>query len=164
VRPTIRSCFAALVLLSGSTSFSQAGETEASFLTGYIGNWTGRGELRGNTTETMACRLDVEQDGDQQIGFDGRCVIAGESFPLEGIIRYSDENTRYEASGRRMGSVVGEARNGGVAFTLGDDYSYQGRDGTFRVRFVLAQGSITIDFAVADRTEGSMLASIPLSQ
>ncbi len=164
MRFVFKTALVALALLGSPALPSMAGEAETALLTEYVGRWTGRGELRGETTETIACRLDIEPASNGEFRYDGRCAIAGETIPLDGRIRYSDENSRYEASGQNLGSVAGEARNGGVSFTFGEDYQRQGRSGTFRVRFVLAQGAINIDFAIADRENGNMQARVPLSR
>ena len=164
MRSVIKAVFVAAALSGLPVLPSSASETETAFLNNYVGRWTGRGELRGETTETIACRLDIEPASDGQVRYDGRCAIAGETIPLDGRIRYSDENGRYEASGQNLGAVAGEARNGGVAFTFGDEYRREGRSGTFRVRFVLARDAITIDFAIADRENGNMQARVPLSR
>lgn len=164
MRSVIKKALVAVVLLGFPALPSTAGEAETALLTDYVGRWTGRGELRGETTETIACRLDIEPAGDGQFRYDGRCAIAGETIPLDGRIRYSDERGRYEASGQNLGNVAGEERNGGVAFTFGEDYEREGRSGTFRVRFVLARGAINIDFAIADRENGNMQARVPLSR
>ena len=141
-----------------------AGEAEAAFLRQHVGEFTGRGELRGETTESVACRLEVQASTAQRLRYSGRCAIAGETIPLRGTISYSEREGRYEASASGLGTVVGQAQNGGIAFTLGRDYRRQSREGNFRVTFTLARGSITLDLTVADAANGAFQARVPLSR
>ena len=142
----------------------QAAEREAAFLQSYAGSYRGEGQLRGNTTETMACRLDVTASGAQRLRYSGQCVIAGERLPLRGSINFSDREGRYEASATGFGSVVAQPAGNGIAFTLARDYRRSGRAGTFQATFGLVGAGITLQLQVSDNEEGGYTARIPLSR
>ena len=163
-RRLLFSVLAAASALMPSIPVAYGGEAEAAFLRQHAGEFRGRGELRGKTTETVACRLSVQPSTGQRLRYSGRCAIAGETIPLRGTISYSDREGRYEASASGLGSVVGQQRGGGVAFTLGRDYKRQSQAGNFRVSFTLSGGSITLDLSVADAANGSFQARVPLSR
>lgn len=141
-----------------------AGEAEAALLKSYAGQFTGRGQLRGKTTESVACRLSLQSSSSQKLRYSGRCVMAGETVPLRGTLSYSDARKRYEATASGMGTVAGQKRGNGVTFTVGRDYRRQGQSGTFNVTFVLSGGAIAIDFAINDRANGAMRAHVPLGR
>lgn len=141
-----------------------AGEAEARLLQSYVGSYTGRGELRGQTRESVACRLNVTSSAAQRLRYSGRCVLAGETVPLSGSLSYSEARDRYEASASGMSTVVGQKRGNGVSFTMGRNYRRAGQSGTFQVSFVLSGGSIQVNFAIADRKNGQMTARVPMSR
>ncbi|MDB5621898.1 MAG: hypothetical protein JWR39_461 [Devosia sp.] len=151
-------------LFASAVPVVRAGQAENAFLQQHVGDFTGRGELRGETTESVACRLQVQSSTAQRLRYSGRCVIAGDTIPLRGTIAYSDREGRYEASATGLGTVVGRAQNNGVSFTLGRDYRRQSRSGNFRVTFALSRGSITLDLTVADAANGAFQARVPLSR
>jgi hypothetical protein len=156
------SLFIALIMLLPQAGW--AAEQQAAFLNSYVGAYRGDGQLVGNTTETMACRLDVTASGPQRLRYTGQCVIAGERLPLRGTISYSDREERYEASATGFGSVVAAERGNGIVFALGRDYRRSGRTGSFQATFALSGGAITLQLQVSDNAEGGYTARVPLSR
>jgi hypothetical protein len=155
-------CVAAIAASPVAPAF--AGQSEAELLQSLTGDFTGRGELVGESSETIACALSIESSGEQRLSYSGRCVIAGERIPLRGTIRYNDTDARFEASAQGAGTVVGQERNGGIAFTLGRDYRQGGQEGTFQVTIALTGDSAAIGMQVADTQNGSFEGRVPLAR
>jgi hypothetical protein len=158
------SALSAALLAFSPVAPAFAGQSEAALLESLTGSFTGRGELVGESSESIACALSIESSGEQRLSYSGRCVIAGERIPLRGTIRYNDTDGRFEASAQGAGTVVGQLRNGGIAFTLGRDYRQGGQEGTFQVTIALAGDTAAIGMQVADATNGNFEGRVPLAR
>jgi len=162
IRPLLGMALGLTAAFAAPAPQSFAGPAETAFLQQYVGSYTGRGELRGGrTTESVSCRLNL-QSGTQRFRYTGRCVLAGETVPLSGTISYSEERGGFVASGTGLGTVVGQKRGNGVAFTLGRDYRQKGQRGSANITFTLSGGAVAIDFAINDEQNGVLRAAVPL--
>lgn len=170
-RPLLRS--AALIgLVLSSTLVAvpvQAARAEIDFLSGYLGEWRGRGTMRGANSETVVCRLTLSPGNNDKINYSGRCTMAGNNLAIQGSLAYVDASRRYEAvmtsNAMFQGVAVGQRRGNGVVFNLQERNRSEGQDMSITAGIALQNGKISVDFRVVDaKSGGTITASVPFSK
>lgn len=166
---------AAMVSAAMLSSFAimpaQAGETEISYLSSYIGDWSGTGALvGGEKPEPFRCRLKVSKGNQAKINYAGRCSLVDMSLSVSGTIAFDDKARRYQAAMSSnagfTGQAVGTQRGESISFDLSEQQVDRGGN-TIRIGsdIELRSGAITVDFEVEFNNSGEVLtASVPFSR
>ncbi|SFZ82333.1 hypothetical protein SAMN02983003_1017 [Devosia enhydra] len=170
-RPLLRNvALVGLVLSSALVAApTQAARAEIEFLSGYLGEWRGRGTLTGASSETVVCRLTLSPGNSDKINYNGRCTMAGNNLAIQGTLAYVDSSRRYEAvmstNATFQGVAVGQRRGNGVVFNLQERNRADGQDMSITAAIALQNGKIDVNFKVTDaKSGGTMQASVPFSK
>jgi hypothetical protein len=149
-----------------------AAPADVALLKSYVGSWKGRGTLVGAESESVVCRLSLNEGNADKINYSGRCTLAGTSLSVNGTLAFNDSARRYEAamtsnvtfSGLAVGKKQGEA----IVFNLKErNTDEEGNDLTVTAAIILkgAGKSINVDFQVVFNATGEMLkASVPFTK
>lgn len=143
-----------------------AGEVE--LLKEYVGDWRGRGTMTGANTETVVCRLSMQQGNADKINYAGRCTLAGTTLSINGTVAFI--GGRFEAAmtsnASFTGTAIGRKRGDTIVFDLkekqkGDD----GSDMDVTASMVLGGGKINVNFKVVfPKTGDSIVAQVPFNK
>lgn len=169
--PLSRAIALAGLLISApfAASAVAAAPADVALLKSYIGDWRGRGTLTGEHTETVVCRLSLQDNNNGKVGYSGRCTLAGTVLSVNGTLAYIDDMRRFEAvmttDASFSGIAVGEKRGDGVVFNLREREQSEGEDVTITARIALASGGINVEFQVVYEDTGETIhASVPFSK
>ncbi len=149
-----------LLLLPAAALAAPAGDA---LLQSYAGEWRGRGVLKGETSETVVCRLSLQPSLGGKFSYSGRCALAGETIDLRGTLDYDEQSETFVARSSAK-SYRGVQTGGGVVFTMSQEFRREGHAGTFSAGFSLTGGTIKIDFRIEDTETGLSTARIPLKK
>lgn len=170
-RPLFRAvALIGLVLLASLvTAPVQAARADIEFLSGYLGEWRGRGTLTGANSETVVCRLTLTTGNNDKINYTGRCTLAGTNLAINGTIAYIDAARRYEAvmssNAGFQGIAVGRRQGSGVVFNMQERNRSEGQDMTINASISLLNNKISVDFKVEDGASGGTIqASVPFAK
>ncbi|HEY0920006.1 hypothetical protein [Devosia sp.] len=150
---------------------AHAAKADVELLRSYIGTWDGKGVLVGAQSETVKCRLSLTAGNNDKVNYNGRCVIAGSPFSLNGTIAYIDAARRFEAAmtsnaGFSPQPAVGKRQGNGIVFSLKEQgRDDDGNDMTITAQIALHPGKIHVDMNVVFNATGNTLkASVPFSR
>lgn len=147
-----------------------AAPADVALLQSYIGEWRGRGVLIGANTETVVCRLSLNQGNQDKVNYSGRCSLAGTQLSVAGTMTYVEANKRFEAAmstnATFTGLAVGQKRGGGLVFNLRErDEDEEGKDLNITAQIQLQQESIAVVFEVVYVENGdSLRAEVPFAR
>lgn len=145
-----------------------AGPAELALLESYIGEWRGRGQLQGASSETVVCRLGITKGNQARVNYAGRCAIAGNNLTVRGTMAYNDSASRFEAAmttnaGFSPAPAIGRKNGKGILFNLrerGEDEA--GNDMTIAASMDFQPTNIIVDIDVTFNETGEKLrASVP---
>lgn len=158
-----------LILAPFAAPAVAAAPADVALLKSYIGDWRGRGTLTGEHTETVVCRLSLQDNNNDKVGYSGRCTLAGTVLSVNGTLAYIDDMRRFEAvmttNASFTGIAVGQKRGDGVVFNLREREQSEGEDVTITARIALASGGINVEFQVVYEDTGETIhASVPFSK
>jgi hypothetical protein len=160
---------AGLLIVAPAAAPAMAAPADIALLKSYIGDWRGRGTLTGENSETVVCRLSLQDGNEDKINYSGRCAIAGTNLSINGTLAYIDELRRYEAAmtsnASFSGIAVGQKRGDGVVFNLRERERSEGEDLTITAQIALNGGDINVEFQVVYESTGQTIrASVPFSK
>lgn len=146
-----------------------ASPADVALLRSYIGDWRGRGTVTGEHSETVVCRLSLQDGNEDKVVYSGRCAIAGTNLSVNGTLAYIDELSRYEAAmttnASFTGIAVGKKRGNSVIFNLREREQSEGEDVTITAQIALTGGDINVEFQVVyEETGETIRASVPFSK
>lgn len=159
-------------LLSGYAILpAQAGETEISYLSSYIGDWKGSGALIGGiNTEEFRCRLKVSKGNQAKINYAGRCSLVDMNLSVSGTIAFDEKARRYQAAMSSnagfTGVAVGQKSGDTISFDLSEkQLDRAGNNVRIGSKIKLIADTITVDFEVEFNESGDVLtASVPFAR
>ncbi|MCB1516654.1 MAG: hypothetical protein KDJ19_03420 [Hyphomicrobiaceae bacterium] len=166
---------AGFLLLVAGTAFAaapaQAGDTQNALLDSYVGSWSGSGVLQGGEEpETFSCRIEVTNNPQHKLYYNGRCALVRLNLSVRGTILYDDSANRYVAgmSTNRgfSGPVYGRQVGSDIVFafqkTEVDDDNVEMAVSS---QIALRGSKIVIDFTVTFTDSGDKLhTSIPFTR
>lgn len=147
-----------------------AAAADIALLKAYIGTWSGRGTLTGANTETVKCKLKLEEGNGDKIIYSGRCTLAGTNLSIRGTLLYDDASGRYLAAmtsnATFTGDAIGQKSGDGVVFNLKERQTdEEGNDMTISASIALKGGAINVQFEVIYTATGDTIrATVPFSQ
>lgn len=157
-------------LMAAPAAFAAA--ADVALLKEYVGEWRGRGVLRGAEQETVVCRLTLSPGNQDRVTFAGRCALAGTNMSIRGTIAYNDSSRRYEAAmtsdvGFSPESAVGRRQGNDIVFTLNERQA-DGEGNMMQISATLAlKGSQQIDaeFKIVFLNTGDQItAAVPFTK
>lgn len=159
-------------LLSGFSLMPvKAGEAEISYLTSYIGDWSGTGALKGGEKpEPFRCRLKISKGNQAKINYAGRCSLVDMNLSVSGTIAFDDAARRYQAAMSSnagfTGMAVGQKSGDTIVFDLSEkQIDRAGNNVRIGSKIKLIGESITVDFEVEFNESGDVLtASVPFQR
>lgn len=158
------------LLATGGIAPAFSAPADVALLQSYIGEWRGRGVLIGANTETVVCRLSLNQGNQDKVNYSGRCSLAGTQLSVAGTMTYVEANKRFEAAmstnATFTGLAVGQKRGDGLVFNLRErDEDEEGKDLNITAQIQLQQEAIAVVFEVVYVENGdSLRAEVPFSR
>ncbi|RUT32839.1 hypothetical protein EMQ25_06780 [Arsenicitalea aurantiaca] len=146
-----------------------AAPADVALLKSYVGEWRGRGQMRGANTETVVCRLSLTEGNQDRVNYNGRCTLAGANLSIAGTLAYVDANRRFEAvmssNTAFQGVAIGRKQGNNLVFNLRERDTSEGNDMTITSNITLSGSQISVDFNVVDAKSGSTVsARVPFSK
>lgn len=171
VRPVALAGLASLAVVAPAAPIVAA-EADVALIKGYVGGWRGRGEIiwgDSGESETILCRMTVEDSSPTKIGVDGRCSLAGATLNMLGTIAYVEENRRYEAivssNTQFSGIAVGRRSGENLSFALRD---YRGDDDALydiSAQIDLLGDDINVSMSITNKDSGdTTTADVPFAR
>lgn len=171
VRPVAVAGLAMLAIAAPAAPIVAA-EQDVALIKSYVGGWRGRGEIvwgDSGETETILCRMTVEDSAPTKIGVDGRCSLAGATLNMLGTIAYVEENRRYEAivssNTQFSGIAVGRRSGENLTFALED---YKGDDNAvydISAQIDLTGDEINVSMSITNKSKGdTTTADVPFAR
>ena len=130
-----------------------AGAAEQAFLAKLAGTWTGTGQLTGDETGTVDCKLTLT--GKEKISFRGTCD-AGKFGPqtYSGVLTFDDATKKYQARSNGE-TVIGVKSGNSVVFTT----KMKTIAGTGNSVMKLSASTISIDVDLVRADSGDKIKS-----
>lgn len=158
-------------LLVAGTMPALAGQAEIAALEQYLGTWNGKGQIKGDQSQPVSCKMSLRSGNGGKLNYTGRCSVGGAQLSVTGTIAYVDANHRYEAV---MNSGIGGFRGVAIGVKKGDNIVFdlqqrandnEGNDISIASTVVLSGASMRVDFhAVFNKTGEKVDAQIPFSK
>jgi hypothetical protein len=124
-----------------------AGPTETAFLGKLVGTWTGKGQLTGQETGPIACKLVFKQGSGGKVSYSGRCNVqdvGAQSF--SGTLSYNDRKKVYE--GKSMGGTAQGVKKGSSIVFASKSSTLAGRATS---SMTVSVSRIVIDFVIVEK-------------
>lgn len=146
-----------------------AASQDIALLQSYMGSYRGVGQVSGEDSEKITCRMSIGQGNDDKINYQGRCLLAGANLSIAGTIAYNDAKNQYEAAMTSntafSGMAVGRRQGQSVVFKLSQRALEQGADLSIAVGIVLHNGVVDVNFQVIDAATGrTTKATVPFTK
>lgn len=138
---------------------AMAGPNETAFLEGLVGTWKGKGRITGPDGGPIACRLTFRTVG-ERLNFNGRCTGGGTAQSFSGVIRYNDDEGRFESTSSGT-TVAGKKSGTSLVFAS----TQKEQRGTVSSTMTLSPSALKMQFKAVDaRTGEESSGSIPFSK
>lgn len=169
-----RTSLAALTALSlmSAAAPAFAAKADTDLLQSYVGDWRGKGKAKLASTgenETVLCKMSFTESGNNKIGLNGRCSLAGSTLSMRGTVGYIEDKRRFEAvmssNTSFQGVAVGKRSGKNLSFALNNVKSDSNDAFDIAVSLKLSGKSINVRFDILHKKSGGKsVATIPFSK